>query len=1017
MSRNYRLRLVLLMMLLVPRLTMPVLGAPGSFSKNTPENGATRQSLFPTLSWEDSAGAIGYEYCYDMINNNICDGTWISSGTVTLPPSRLAYNTTYYWQVRAIDAGPGITLTYANDGAWWSFTTQNPALAVDKALTNQSATPVALGTVLTYTITTTNTGDVTLSNVVVSDTVLTPASKNCGILTLGATCVLTGSYVVQESDFLVGQIVNRATAAANAPNGDPLAPVTDTITTPLVAASPVAYPDPSLGNPIGQAVTVAVLANDARGDLPLDPTSVMIVNPPPGSSLILGKLLVVPGQGYWVVDTATGAITFTPETGFTGNPTPISYTVDDVGGNTSNAAAVTVTYTPRPVANDDASLGNPVGSAVTVAVLVNDSAAPGRTLNPASVHIGSTANPGASLVVPGQGVWSVYTITGAITFTPEAGLQGNPTLITYTVADDQDNISYPAMVTVTHTVPPVANDDVSLGNPVGSAVTVAVLANDVVGDRPFDPASVQIAGTVDPGGSLGAPGQGTWSVNTTTGAITFTPEASLVGDPTLITYTVGDDQGNISNPATVTITYTRPPVANDDASLGNTAGSAVALDVLDNDAAAPGRMLVPASVRIVGADAGSDGKRLTVVGEGVWMVAPSTGIITFTPEVTFEGNPMSIVYLVDDDQGNTSNPATVTVTYTDNPLARNDVSLGNPVGSVVTVTVVANDRAAPDRTLNLASVWITDTAQPGASLVVTGQGTWSVYTATGAITFTPEAGLQGNPTPITYTVTDDQGNISNPAMVTVTYTEVDGGFFVHLPLVVLHWPPIPAVPVLNAIDNPNGYGEYTVSWSSAERAISYILQESTDGGFSDAVQVYSDTHTSTILSDRGPTRYYYRVQARNAYGESTWSNVQAVDVLWEKEPNDDAIPQANGPLISGVTYYGRFSSGADKQDYFYIDLPNPQMVELWLSNIAVGQDYDLILRNAAMDLVGYSGELGNAIEHIRTITLPAGRYYIQVYNRSSSGSTQAYQLRVAHPAMGFTTAEGNLPALAIYPHD
>jgi CshA-type fibril repeat protein len=37
-----------------------------------------------------------------------------------------------------------------------------------------------------------------------------------------------------------------------------------------------------------------------------------------------GKELVVSGEGTWTVDPVTGAITFTPETGFTGNPTPIT---------------------------------------------------------------------------------------------------------------------------------------------------------------------------------------------------------------------------------------------------------------------------------------------------------------------------------------------------------------------------------------------------------------------------------------------------------------------------------------------------------------------------------------------------------------------------------------------------------------------------------------------------------------------------------------------------------------------
>lgn len=118
------------------------------------------------------------------------------------------------------------------------------------------------------------------------------------------------------------------------------------------------------------------------------------------------------------------------------------------------------------------------------------------------------------------------------------------------------------------------------------------------------------------------------------------------------------------------------------------------------------------------------------------------------------------------------------------PLAVNDGVSGIPVGSPVTLDVLGND-TDPDGTLNPASVTIVGSAGPGQPLVVAGQGTWSVNPATGAITFTPEAGYSGDPTPISYTVADNQGLVSNPATVTVDY--------------------IPTVVVTNAVvDETNG---------------------------------------------------------------------------------------------------------------------------------------------------------------------------------------------------------------------
>ena len=101
--------------------TFTTAAAPGAFNKTSPANGATGQSLTPTLSWGASSGASRYEACIDTTNNGVCDGTWTSLGTSrSATGSNLTSRTTYYWQVRAV--GNGGT-TNANGGTWWSFTT------------------------------------------------------------------------------------------------------------------------------------------------------------------------------------------------------------------------------------------------------------------------------------------------------------------------------------------------------------------------------------------------------------------------------------------------------------------------------------------------------------------------------------------------------------------------------------------------------------------------------------------------------------------------------------------------------------------------------------------------------------------------------------------------------------------------------------------------------------------------------------------------------------------------------
>ncbi len=507
--------------------------------------------------------------------------------------------------------------------------------------------------------------------------------------------------------------------------------------TVTVTYLPEASDDSSLNNAPGSTVTVPALKNDS-GDL--DPSTVKITNPD-GDPV---EELVVPGEGTWKVDPDTGDITFTPEEGFTKNPTPIDYTVKDTKGK-QTGATVTVTYLPE--AADDRSDHNVIGDAVTVPVLNND----GGELDPSTVKItGPLGNPVDELVVPGEGTWKVDPITGGITFTPEEGFTKNPTPIDYTVKDTNGNETG-AKVTVTYD--PKAADDRSDHHTIGDAVTVPTLKNDQ-GD--LDPSTVKITNPDgDPVEELVVPGEGTWKVDPDTGDITFTPEEGFTKNPTPIDYTVKDTNGNETG-AKVTVTY--DPKAADDRSDHHTIGDAVTVPTLKNDQGD----LDPSTVKITNPD-GDPVEELVVPGEGTWKVDPDTGDITFTPEEGFTKNPTPIDYTVKDTNGNETG-AKATITY--QPEAANDESLNNPQGSTVTVPVLDNDTGD----LDPGTVKIIDpkSGDPVGKLVVPGEGTWKVDPDTGDITFTPEKGFTGNPTPIDYLVKDRNGKQAN-AKVTVTY--------------------------------------------------------------------------------------------------------------------------------------------------------------------------------------------------------------------------------------------------------
>jgi hypothetical protein len=119
-----------------------ILFPPGLFSKITPDNRATDQSIHPLLNWKSSLGAIDYEYCFDTLDNNSCDTDWTGTYWLGTYESKAALQnlpsgTTFYWQVRANNTAG---TTYANKGKWWSFTTACNTSAITVANSNDTGT-------------------------------------------------------------------------------------------------------------------------------------------------------------------------------------------------------------------------------------------------------------------------------------------------------------------------------------------------------------------------------------------------------------------------------------------------------------------------------------------------------------------------------------------------------------------------------------------------------------------------------------------------------------------------------------------------------------------------------------------------------------------------------------------------------------------------------------------------------------------------------------------------------------
>jgi len=123
-------------------------GPPAVFGKASPVDGAAGQSPARAAAWEASAGADAYEYCFDTSGDGVCAVPWSPAGTATSADLQgLALGTTYHWQVRATNA---FGSTYADGGAWWSFTTGGPPAAFGKSSPPDGATGEQLGPMLSW---------------------------------------------------------------------------------------------------------------------------------------------------------------------------------------------------------------------------------------------------------------------------------------------------------------------------------------------------------------------------------------------------------------------------------------------------------------------------------------------------------------------------------------------------------------------------------------------------------------------------------------------------------------------------------------------------------------------------------------------------------------------------------------------------------------------------------------------------------------------------------------------------
>lgn len=282
------------------------------------------------------------------------------------------------------------------------------------------------------------------------------------------------------------------------------------------------------------------------------------------------------------------------------------------------------------------------------------------------------------------------------------------------------------------------------------------------------------------------------------------------------------------------------------------------------------------------------------------------------------------------------------------PLAVDDEKLNNPGGTPVTVEILDNDEifGGGQADTGNTTVTLTTTGLPagsnvsGNTLTVPGEGEYLYNPATGGLTFTPEPTFSGNPTPITYVLTENDTNLSSEAIVKITYN---------------------ALPVkLISFDASVVESHVLLSWSTTEEMNSdfFQIEKSLSG---------TDWYTVGRQKSYGESRSIkeYHFTDTRPYGNLSYYRLKIVD------------------LDQTFTYSPiRAVNGKSSQSPSMIVFPNPAKRRLTISVCEITSVEKVVLVNTSGIIVHQQSDLTTEVLHLPA--LPEGLYVIRVHFKNGS---------------------------------
>ena len=721
-----------------------------------------------------------------------------TTGAVTFTPEKDFVGTATGVKVQAtatITNADGKTSTITSDASYTptvvaAVPTANPATSKDVQGATQTGTPTFAGTTVQVNgedkAITIKDNSYTLLDKDGNEVSSTPAFAEDGTTEIGTFSIdpATGQVTFTPTDKSYTGAVTPAKVQAESSNG---IKVDTTYTPEIVPVTPTATPAETTDI---QGATQTGKPEFKGGTVTVDGVekTVEINEAVPATFDDRSTTKTVDGVGTYTV-AADGTVTFVPEKSFVGTAPAVTVVREDKNGTKASATytptVTPVTPTATAVETTDIQGATQTGKPVFTE---GDSRVPMNDDVPATFDDGSTTK-----TVDGVGTYTVAA-DGTVTFVPDPSFTGTAPAVTV-VREDKNGSK--ASATYTPTVNPVTltptnkvSEDIQ--NVPQTETPTFALSDDetaqITSKKLIDPATGQPTDET----TVTVAGEGTYTIDPTTGAVTFTPEKDFVGTATGV---------KVQATATITNADGKTSTITSDASYTPTVVAAVptAKPATSKDIQGATQTGTPTfagtTVQVNGQDKAitikdnsytlldNDGNEVTSTPAyaadgtteiGTYSIDPATGQVTFTPtDKSYTGKVTPVKVQAESSNGikvdTTYTPEIVPVTPTATPAETTDIQgatqTGKPEFKGGTVTV-----DGVEKTVEINEDVPATFDDGSTTKTVDGVGTYTVA-ADGTVTFVPEKSFTGTAPAVTV-VREDKNGTKASATYTPTVTPV-----------------------------------------------------------------------------------------------------------------------------------------------------------------------------------------------------------------------------------------------------